>query len=82
MIDLCDYSISSEAFGVIEEESDRKFPLETGGILIGWKDTKTFAIEIAVGPGPKAFHRRNIFKRDGCKKRRMANTLNGACRTG
>lgn len=59
------YWLSPKAVFQMTEESQAMYPQETGGILIGWKDGNTFYIEIAIGPGPKAIHKRSRFTRDG-----------------
>jgi len=46
-------------------ESNRKYPSETGGILVGKFEHETVVVSMALGPGPKAIHRRNNFIRDG-----------------
>lgn len=46
-------------------ECQTRYPKETGGILIGKRDGLLFHIEIAIGPGPNAIHKRNNFTRDG-----------------
>lgn len=59
------YRISSNALSLIIGECQIRYPKETGGILIGWRDGLIFQIEIAIGPGPNAIHKRNSFTRDG-----------------
>lgn len=59
------FIISPNALSLISMESRARYPKETGGILIGWQDGNIFSIEIAIGPGPKAVHKRNSFTRDG-----------------
>lgn len=46
-------------------ESGRRFPRETGGILVGKLDGDYSLIEYATGPGPTAQHAFQSFKRDG-----------------
>jgi integrative and conjugative element protein (TIGR02256 family) len=59
------YWISDEANSFIIQESQRKYPCETGGILVGNRETEKFKIEIAIGPGPNAVHKKYSFSRDG-----------------
>jgi integrative and conjugative element protein (TIGR02256 family) len=46
-------------------EADRAFPLETGGVLLGWRASTTeVVITNLVGPGPGAEHHRVWFRPD------------------
>lgn len=47
-------------------ESARRFPEETGGVLLGYSDESGFeiVIEHAIGPGPEASHARTYFLPD------------------
>lgn len=59
--------ISKLAFESIVFESQRAFPKETGGILIGyWSSARPSEVVIstAVGPGPKAIHHETSFTPD------------------
>jgi integrative and conjugative element protein (TIGR02256 family) len=47
----------------MKAEADRQFPLETGGILLGWRDVDVI-VEDIIGPGPNAAHRRTAFEPD------------------
>jgi integrative and conjugative element protein (TIGR02256 family) len=47
-------------------ESQRKYPNETGGVLVGYVDRDGRTVLTAVvGPGPGAIHSRSRFRRDG-----------------
>jgi len=59
------YKLSEEASHFILEESRRKFPSETGGILVGKIEDRCVFISHAIGPGKKACHTTRKFKRDG-----------------
>ncbi len=46
-------------------EADRTFPMETGGVLLGWRASTTeVIITDLVGPGPGAEHHRVWFRPD------------------
>lgn len=47
-------------------EADRAFPLETGGVLLGYfvELGREVVVTHAVGPGPDAIHRRDGFLPD------------------
>ena len=49
----------------IQVEADSKWPLETGGILLGSTKGGRIRVERATGPGPKAKHGLASFSRDG-----------------
>lgn len=49
----------------VHDESQQKFPLETGGILVGRSDSTGIFVVHAIGPGPLATHERARFLRDG-----------------
>jgi integrative and conjugative element protein (TIGR02256 family) len=49
----------------IIEECSLRYPMETGGILVGrFKEEQAEIVE-AIGPGPNAQHASHFFKRDG-----------------
>jgi integrative and conjugative element protein (TIGR02256 family) len=50
----------------IEAEATSRFPLETGGVLMGYWDTQgsDVVITTAIGPGPRASHRPTGFMPD------------------
>lgn len=51
---------------IMRTECERKAPLETGGVLVGYVggDRRTIVTAV-VGPGPSALHMRTRFQRDG-----------------
>jgi integrative and conjugative element protein (TIGR02256 family) len=49
----------------IEQESRERYPLETGGILIGRIEGDRVIVAHAIGPGPNAIHEPAKFLRDG-----------------
>jgi integrative and conjugative element protein (TIGR02256 family) len=57
--------LAKSAFQVVIEESSRRFPDETGGILVGRIVDDQPEVIIALGPGPRAVHHRSYFRRDG-----------------
>jgi integrative and conjugative element protein (TIGR02256 family) len=56
--------IDVSALSAIEREASRCFPLETGGLLIGYVNDAQIVITTAIGPGPHAVHRRYSFAPD------------------
>jgi integrative and conjugative element protein (TIGR02256 family) len=47
------------------EEAERRFPLETGGVFMGyWADSRCAVVTHAIGPGPEAVHERRNFEPD------------------
>lgn len=50
----------------VRAEAHRAYPLETGGLLLGWwdEDGRTAWVETVVGPGPEAHHARASFEPD------------------
>lgn len=57
--------LSSAAIMSMEEEADRHYPLETGGVLVGyWVTSTELVILEASGPGVAADHRSHGFKPD------------------
>lgn len=59
-----DIWLSVDALAAITAESDAKYPLETGGVLAGYRSGASQIIEIAIGPGPDAVHNRYSFHSD------------------
>lgn len=45
-------------------ETTRSAPLETGGVLLGWRTTEHICVTDIVGPGPGASHARDSFVPD------------------
>jgi integrative and conjugative element protein (TIGR02256 family) len=60
-----DLVLSKTAAELLRREAGRKWPFETGGILLGSKSNGTVMVEHATGPGPKARHGVASFTRDG-----------------
>lgn len=48
----------------IEREARRFAPLETGGVLLGWRDGPDLVVAGLMGPGPRALHGRHLFLPD------------------
>jgi integrative and conjugative element protein (TIGR02256 family) len=55
--------IPEKVFDQMKTEANRLFPCETGGVLIGYwtEDNSEVVVTRAIGPGPKAIHRRYSF---------------------
>jgi integrative and conjugative element protein (TIGR02256 family) len=52
----------------MEAEARRRFPAESGGVLLGYRypsRREPIRVVSQIGPGPKAVHRRNRFEPDG-----------------
>jgi len=58
-------ALSEETAAAILSESAARLPNETGGILVGCAGAQAIEVVVAVGPGPRATHRRAYFRRDG-----------------
>lgn len=58
--------IGESVVEVLRAEADRTFPLETGGVLLGYwvRPGEEVVIVEAVGPGPGAVHRERRFRPD------------------
>jgi integrative and conjugative element protein (TIGR02256 family) len=57
--------ISSGSFNELQDEGDRNYRNETGGVLIGyWADQHNVVITAIIGPGPDAVHRRYSYEHD------------------
>lgn len=46
------------------QEATRFAPLETGGVLLGWRDSEHICVTNLVGPGPEARHDKRSFDPD------------------
>ncbi|HEU4329026.1 MAG TPA: Mov34/MPN/PAD-1 family protein [Roseiflexaceae bacterium] len=57
--------IVATALTFIQQESQRSFPFESGGILIGRVEQGSILVTHATGPGPRAIHSPRRFVRDG-----------------
>lgn len=57
--------LAPEAVASIETEAAREPTLETGGVLVGWRDVNhAYVVEVAIGPGPLASHEAGNFRPD------------------
>ncbi len=56
--------LSSKVVSLMTEEANKQYPLETGGVLLGWKQKQEFVIADVVGPGPTAKHDKHTFYPD------------------
>lgn len=56
--------IASQALSEMEAEGKRCFPLETGGVLVGYRAMGSQVITAVIGPGPRAVHTRSSFEAD------------------
>nr|WP_294864226.1 Mov34/MPN/PAD-1 family protein [uncultured Pseudogulbenkiania sp.] len=57
--------LSQSAFKVITAEANRVYPLETGGILLGYfSENGIPVVVVAIGPGPDGEHKRTRFLPD------------------
>jgi integrative and conjugative element protein (TIGR02256 family) len=57
--------ISSGSLNVLQDEADRSYRNETGGVLIGyWADDRNVVITAMAGPGPDAVHGRYSYEHD------------------
>lgn len=59
--------ISPQIVSELEAEARNRYPLETGGVLLGFidaSDAHSVKVTSWIGPGPKAVHRRRRFEPD------------------
>lgn len=56
--------ISNTLVDTLLAEVDRTFPLETGGVLMGYLAREELVISEIIGPGPNAVHRTHSFTPD------------------
>jgi integrative and conjugative element protein (TIGR02256 family) len=56
--------VPEHLLAVLQQEADRCYPLETGGLLVGYRVGKEWVVQDVVGPGPAARHRRKSFDPD------------------
>lgn len=56
--------VSSRDVTEMVEEGLRKFPLETGGVIMGFETDAAVFLTAIIGPGPRAVHRRRSFTPD------------------
>jgi integrative and conjugative element protein (TIGR02256 family) len=48
--------VAKSAWTALVKESDRQWPLETGGILLGYRAGSDYVVTAIIGPGPDARH--------------------------
>lgn len=57
--------ISQCALAQLTDEANRTYPLETGGVLVGYRsEDHSVVVSDVLGPGPEARHRRHRFEPD------------------
>lgn len=57
--------LARSTYGEMSELANQSFPLETGGMLLGYEaDGGDIVVKSIIGPGPKARHRRYRFRPD------------------
>lgn len=56
--------LTTTVSNALRNEAMRRFPLETGGMLLGWRRDNDCIIAGAIGPGPEARHRPSSFDPD------------------
>lgn len=57
--------ISDKAFRNMVEEANRAYPMETGGVLVGYfAESGELVVFANIGPGPNAVHLKNRFMPD------------------
>lgn len=56
--------ISRPALAEITSLAEQYAPLETGGVLLGWRKGPDRIVAAVVGPGPRALHGRHMFLPD------------------
>lgn len=57
--------ISLEVLRSLISEADGHYPVETGGVLIGyWADASTAVVTASVGSGPASVHSRSAYQHD------------------
>ncbi len=59
------FQIAQDAVEFIKRESERSYPLETGGILVGKVSQRSVIIAHAIGPGVSAQRSISRFRREG-----------------
>lgn len=76
---LTHYELAEKARELILVESTRKYPDETGGMLVGKFDENCVLIENATCPGPGARHSSHRFRRDGNYSQRVLDDIVMEC---
>lgn len=67
--------IDTQAMMSIIAEANSKYPLETGGMLIGYRKGSDAIVTDVVGPGPNAIHKKLFFEHDNNWQRKQADEL-------
>jgi integrative and conjugative element protein (TIGR02256 family) len=63
MLERCWFERS--ALDKLYAEADRRFFVETGGALLGWRNERDAVVARVLGPGPRAKHGLSHFEPDG-----------------
>lgn len=56
--------LTRSALNFMQSESRSCAPLESGGVLLGWRRGNSTVVAVALGPGPAALHGRYLFVPD------------------
>lgn len=57
--------LSSDTLSSMTDEADRRYPLETGGVLVGyWTNANAAVVTDFVGPGPASIYGRYSYQHD------------------
>lgn len=56
--------IGRDTFSELIAQAERFSPLETGGVLMGWREGSDRIVAGLIGPGPRALHGRHMFLPD------------------
>jgi len=56
--------IAKHVITAIQREAEHIYPLETGGMLLGWRDGNAKIVTGLIGPGPRGLHGRYMFLPD------------------
>ena len=67
--------IDTQAMMSIMGEANSKYPLETGGMLIGYRKGLDVVVTDIVGPGPGAIHQKYFFEHDNTWQKKQADEL-------
>jgi integrative and conjugative element protein (TIGR02256 family) len=76
--------LARDALDAMVAEARRTEPLESGGVLLGWRGERDEEIAVVgvLGPGPRALHRRSRFSPDtGWQRREIARVYEASGRT-
>lgn len=56
--------IASAAAAALDAQASAAYPLETGGMLVGYRNGSSYVVMRVIGPGPQALHSRTRFEPD------------------